>query len=87
MKDGKTHEKQERSFHTINRVANAENDPATGNVTAISASACTVQNSTDPIKMNAIRSDAGPPVASAEPEPINNPVPESRMLMFGHVLS
>ena len=60
----------------MNRVANAEKDPATGNDTAISPKAWTVQNSTAPIRMNEMSSDAGPPVANACPDPINNPVPD-----------
>jgi hypothetical protein len=58
-----------------NRVENAEKDPATGKMTAISPNACTVQYTTNPIRTKAIRSDAGPPTASAWPEPINKPVP------------
>jgi len=50
---------------SINRVAYALNDPATGKVTVISPRACTVQNSTLPMIRNPIRRDAGPPVANA----------------------
>jgi hypothetical protein len=56
-------------------VAKALKDPATGKVTAISPKACTVQNKTAPIKIYEIRRDAGPPCASAAPEPMNKPVP------------
>jgi hypothetical protein len=60
----------------MKRVAKAEKDPATGKVTAISPRAWTVQKRMAPITMNEINSDAGPPVARAEPEPIKSPVPE-----------
>ena len=58
-----------------NRVEYAENDPATGNVTANSPSAWIVQNSMHPTKRYAISSEAGPPVYSALPEATNSPVP------------
>ena len=49
--------------------------PATGKVTAISPSACTVQNNIPPIKRYAMRREPGPPMASAAPELTNKPVP------------
>lgn len=57
------------------RVEYAEKEPATGNRTAISPSACTVQYNMMPMTQKAIVSDAGPPVANEEPEPTNSPVP------------
>lgn len=57
------------------RVENAENDPATGNNTAISPSAWTVQYSMTPIRPNAMSSEAGPPASRALPEPTKRPVP------------
>lgn len=58
-----------------NLVEYAEKEPATGNITAISPSAWTVMNIIMPIRMYAIRIEAGPPVARARPVPINRPVP------------
>src|SRR5438045_1359082 len=57
------------------RVEKAEKEPATGKSTAISPRACTVQYSITPIRMKAMRSDAGPPPCRAFPEPTNKPVP------------
>lgn len=62
----------------MKRVANAEKLPATGKVTAISPNAWTVQNRTAPIKINASKRDAGPPVARADPDPMKSPVPGFR---------
>lgn len=60
-----------------NLVEYAANEPATGNVTAISPRAWTVQKSIIPISPKAMIRDAGPPFANAEPLPTNNPVPGS----------
>lgn len=57
------------------RVEKAENDPATGNRTAISPRAWTVEYIMTPIMAKAMRTEAGPPSASDFPEPTNRPVP------------
>ena len=57
------------------RVEYAENEPATGNSTAISPSAWTVQYNMIPIREKAMSSEAGPPWARALPEPTKRPVP------------
>ena len=46
---------------SINRVEYAEKEPATGNKTAISPKAWTVQYNITPIRQKAISRDAGPP--------------------------
>ena len=58
-----------------NRLEYAENDPATGNNTAISPRACTTAYSIIPRLQYEMTSAAGPPTASAEPEPTKRPVP------------
>lgn len=70
----------------MNLVANVENEPATGNVTAISPSAWTVQNKTPPMSKNAINREAGPPVLKADPDPINNPVPFQQLVNHQEVI-
>jgi len=58
-----------------NRVEYAEKDPATGNKTANSPRACTVQYNMTPMMAKAMRSEPGPPVARALPEATKRPVP------------
>ena len=48
---------------SINRVEYAEKDPATGNKTASSPSACTVQYSIIPIREKHMSIEAGPPAS------------------------
>lgn len=58
-----------------NLVEKAEKEPATGNTTASSPRAWTVQYSITPMNVYAIKTDAGPPRKSALPEATNRPVP------------
>jgi hypothetical protein len=63
---------------SMNRLEKTAKDPATGNTTASSPRACTVQNNMIPMRPYAMTRDAGPPLARAEPEPTNKPVPASQ---------
>jgi hypothetical protein len=57
------------------RVAQEENEPAMGNMTANSPKAWHVQYNMAPTMENASSRDAGPPAASALPDATNSPVP------------
>lgn len=63
---------------SINRVEYAENEPATGNSTANSPRACTVQYNIIPMRLKHMSNDAGPPCdrdcpdATKRPLPVNN---------------
>src|SRR5271156_2660274 len=59
----------------MKRVEYAEKEPATGKMTANSPRAWTVQYSMKPIIEKAMRSEAGPPVDRALPDPTKSPVP------------
>src|SRR5271170_4260442 len=59
----------------MKRVEYAEKEPATGKMTANSPRAWTVQYSMEPINEKAMRSEAGPPVDRALPDPTKSPVP------------
>jgi hypothetical protein len=61
-----------------NRVEYAEKDPATGNNTANSPSACTVQYNIIPIREKHKRTEPGPPVWRAFPDATKRPVPAFR---------
>ena len=54
-----------------------------GKATASSPKAWTVQNNMTPINPYAMISDAGPPVANAEPDPTKRPVPERNLSACG----
>lgn len=60
----------------MNRLEYTAKAPAIGKATASSPSAWTVQYNMIPIRVVAMTSEAGPPVASAEPEPTKRPEPD-----------
>jgi hypothetical protein len=72
---------------SIKRVEYAENEPATGNSTASSPRACTVQYSIMPTSTKQISSEAGPPCARDLPDVTKRPVPmgcQSRPFSITH---